>query len=388
LTMDFQFSAEHQELIQLVRKIAREKVAPLASQIDEREEIPAELFNTLRAAGLFGIAVPAEYGGADMGILGLVLATEEVAKYCCATGLLLLLTRLPLAAILYGGTEAQKRKYATGIADGTLRGAFCLSEPDAGSDAANIQTRAVRKGDKYVINGTKCWISGAADADFFTVAVKTDPAAGHKGMSVFVVEKGTPGLTVGKKEKKMGVRGLPVNQVIFADCAVPAENLIGEENQGFKLIMKNLNSVRPVVAARGIGLAEGALTYWLGYGHERKTFGKPIVEHQGLQWMAAELAVDIEAARLLTYRAAILVDQGKAGKESAHILSMAKYKATEVAVRTANDCLQMMGATGYMEDYPLARYVRDARQLTIVEGTSQIQKGLIARALIDGDLAW
>ncbi|MDB4897171.1 MAG: hypothetical protein JWN15_3433 [Firmicutes bacterium] len=386
--MDFQFSAEQQELIQLVRKIARERVAPLAHQIDEREEIPAELFNTLRDAGLFGIAVPAEYGGTDMGILGLVLAVEEVSKYCCATGLLLLLTRLPLAAILYGGTEAQKRKYATGIAAGTLRGAFCLSEPDAGSDAANIQTRALRKGDKYVMNGTKCWISGAAHADFFTVAVKTDPAAGHKGMSVIIVEKGTPGLTVGKKEKKMGVRGLSVNQVIFEDCAVPAENLIGEENQGFKLIMKNLNAVRPVVAARGIGLAEGALTYWLGYGHERKTFGKPIVEHQGLQWMAADLAVDIEAARLLTYRAAMLVDQDKAGKESAHILSMAKYKATEVAVRTANDCLQMMGATGYMEDYPLARYVRDARQLTIVEGTSQIQKGLIARALIDGDLAW
>jgi alkylation response protein AidB-like acyl-CoA dehydrogenase len=384
--MEFGLTAEERDLVQLVREIARERVAPLAAQIDEQEEIPTELFNALRDAGLFGIGVPEEYGGSGMGTTGLVLAVEEMARYCCATGLLLLLTRLPLAAILFGGTEAQKRKYASGIASGTLRGAFCLSEPGAGSDSANITTRAVRKGDGYVINGTKCWISGAAHADFFTVAVKTDPAAGHRGLSVFVVERGTPGLTVGKKEKKMGVRGLPVNQVIFEDCEVPAGSMIGAENQGFKLIMKNLNSVRPIVAARGVGLASGALAYWADFGRSRETFGKPIIEHQGLQWMMAELAMEIDAARLLTYRAAALVDAGKAGKETAHILSMAKLKATEVAVRTANDCLQMMGAAGYMEDYPLARYVRDARQLTIVEGTSQIQKGIIARSIIDGDL--
>lgn len=383
--MDFSFTPEQQDLIQLVRRIAREKVAPLAARMDEEEQIPDELFNTLRDAGLFGLAVPEEYGGAGMGTMGLVLAVEEVAKYCCATGLLLLLTRLPLAAIIYGGTEEQKRKYASGIASGALRGAFCLSEPGAGSDSGNIQTRAVRDGDRYIINGTKCWISGAAHADFFTVAVKTDPAAGYRGMSVFVVEKGTPGLTVGKKEKKMGVRGLPVNQVIFEDCAVPAANMIGPENEGFKLIMKNLNSVRPVVAARGVGLAQGALGYWVNFARQRQTFGKPILEHQGLQWMMADLATDIEAARLLTYRAAMTVDEGKAGKETAHILGMAKLKATEIAVRTANDCLQMMGAAGYMEDYPMARYVRDARQLTIVEGTSQIQKGIIAKSIMDGD---
>lgn len=386
--MQFHLTPEQQALVQLVREIAQHKIAPLAAQIDEQEEIPAELFHTLRDAGLFGLAVPEEYGGSGMGTTGLVLAVEEVAKHCCATGLLLLLTRLPLAAILFAGTEAQKRKYATGIANGTLRGAFCLSEPDAGSDSARIATRAVRKGDRYILNGTKAWISGAALADFFTVAVKTDPAAGHRGMSVFVVDKGTPGLSIGKKERKMGVRGLPVNQVIFEGCEVPAENLIGQENQGFKLIMKNLNAVRPVVAARGIGLAQGALARWIEYARQRQTFGRPIIEHQGLQWMMAELATEIEAARLLTYRAAALVDEGLAGKETAHILSMAKFKATEVAVRTANDCLQMMGAAGYMEDYPLARYVRDARQLTIVEGTSQIQKGIIARSIMDGDLSF
>lgn len=384
----FELPKEHRELVQLVREIAREKIAPLAAQIDEQEEIPAELFGTLRDAGIFGVAVPEEYGGAGLGTLGLALAVEEVAKHCCATGLLLLLTRLPLAAIMYAGTEAQKQKYARGIAEGSLRGSFCLSEPDAGSDVANITTRADRKGDTYVINGAKNWISGAEYADFFTVAVKTDPAAGRKGMSVILVERGTPGLTVAKKEKKLGVRGLPVNQVIFEDVAVPVANLIGQENDGFKLIMKNLNAVRPVVAARGLGLAQGALGYWLQYARERKTMGRSIIEHQGLQWMAAEIAAEIEASRLLTYKAATLVDEGKAGKETAYALSVAKLKATETAVRAANDCLQMMGATGYMEDYPLARYVRDARQLTIVEGTSQIQKGIIARSLIEGDLVY
>lgn len=385
--MRFQFTAEQQDLIQLVRQIAKEKVAPLAAQIDEQQEIPAEVFNALRDAGVFGVAIPEEYGGAGMGTMGLVLAVEEVSKYCCATGLLLLLTRLPLAAIMYGGTEEQKRKYATGIANGTLRGAFCLSEPGAGSDSAAIATRAVKKGDSYVITGTKNWISGGANADYFIVAAKTDPGAGHRGISVFIVDKETPGVSVNRKEKKMGVRGLPVNQVVFEECEVEAANQLGGES-GFKLIMRNLNAVRPVVAARGIGLAEGALMYWMEYGRQRHTFGRSLVEHQGLQWMMADMATEIEAARLLTYRAATLVDEGKAGKETAHILAMAKYKATEVAVRTANDCLQMMGAPGYMEDYPLARFVRDARQLTIVEGTSQIQKGIIARSMIDGDLTW
>jgi len=386
--MDFGLTPDQQALVQLVREIAKEKIGPLAAQIDEQQAIPADLFNTLRDAGLFGLAVPEEYGGAGLGTMGLVLAVEEVSKYDCAVGLLLLLTRLPLAAILYAGTEAQKRKYVSAVANGSLRGSFCLSEPDAGSDSSAIVTRAVRTGDKYVLNGTKAWISGAEVADYFIVAAKTDPAAGAKGMSVFVVDRSTAGITIAKKEQKLGVRGLPVNQVIFEDVEVPAASLLGQENQGFKLIMRNLNSVRPVVAARGIGLAQGALAYWIQYGRERKSMGKPIIEHQGLQWMMADLATEIDAARLLTYRAALLVDEGKAGKETAHILSMAKYKATEVAVRTANDCLQMMGAAGYMEDYPMARYVRDARQLTIVEGTSQIQKNIIAHSIIDGDLVF
>lgn len=386
--MDFHFSQEQMALVELARQVAQERVAPRSAEIDRTGEYPYDLFQVFKETGLLGVAVPEEYGGAGLGTTGLVLAVEEMAKVDCSAGLMLLLTRLPLGPIMFGGTEAQKQRYASAIASGSLRGSFCLSEPDAGSDAAGIRTRAVRKGDKYVINGTKNWISGAGVADFFTVAVKTDPQAGHKGISVFVVDRNTPGLTVGKKEQKMGVRGVPVNQVIFEDVEVPAENMLGQENKGFPIIMKTLNSVRPVVAARGLGLAQGALQYAIEYAKQRHAFGGPIIQNQGLQWMMAELATKIEAARLLTYRAAQLVDEGKAGKETAHYLSMAKWFATETAQQAATDAIQFLGAPGYMEDYPLERFYRDVKQLTIVEGTTQIQKGIIGKALVESHLAW
>lgn len=386
--MDFNFTPEQRALVDLVREIAREKVAPRSAEIDRTAEYPYDLFAAFRDAGLLGIGIPEEYGGSGLGTTGLVLAVEEMAKVDCSAGLMLLLTRLPLGPILFAGTEEQKRRYASAVASGAMRGSFCLSEPDAGSDAAGIRTRAVKKGDAYVLNGTKCWISGAEVADFFTVAVKTDPSAGARGVSVFVVERDTPGLKIGPKEKKMGVRGVPVNQVIFEDCAVPAKNLLGEENRGFPVIMRTLNSVRPVVAARGLGLAQGALQYAVEYARTRTAFGRPIIDNQGLRWMMAELATKIEAARLLTYRAARLVDEGKVGKETAHLLSMAKWFATEVAQQAATDAIQFLGAPGYMEDYPLERFYRDVKQLTIVEGTTQIQKEIIGRALAEGTLGW
>lgn len=386
--MNFHLNEEQDAIVQLARRIAQEQVAPRAALMDETGEYPAELHAIFRDAGLLALGVPEEYGGAGQGCMGVVLAVEEVAKYCCASGLALLLTRLPLMAILLAGTEEQKRYYAGGIARGELRGAFCLSEPDAGSDVAAIRTRAVKRGDRYIINGTKSWISGSTLADFYTVAAVTDPRAGRGGFTVFVVPRQTPGVSLGAHEKKMGVKGLPVSQVIFEEAEVPAANIIGAENQGFKLIMHNLNAVRPVVAARGIGLAEGALMYAREYTRTRHTFGKPVIAHQGIQWMMADLATQIEAARLLTYRAALMVDAGRTGKEAAPFLSMAKYCATELAVRAANDCLQMLGANGYMADYPLERFYRDAKQLTIVEGTSQIQKGIIGGAVADGTVTW
>jgi alkylation response protein AidB-like acyl-CoA dehydrogenase len=388
INMEFRWSTEQQALIDLARRIARAEVAPRAAAMDEAGEYPADLFQIFARTGLLGIGVPEAYGGAGMGTLGLCLAVEQVAQYCCASGLVLLLTKLPLMPIMLGGTEAQRAEYAGGIATGRRRGAFCLSEPGAGSDVANIQTKAVKQGDRWLISGTKNWISGAGMADFFTVAVKTDPSKGAKGISVFVVERGAPGLTVGKKERKLGVKGLPVHQVHFDEVAVGPEQLLGQENEGFKLVMATLNAVRPVVAARGIGLAEGALREAVAYGRERQTFGKPILEHQGLQWMLADLAVKLESARLLTYRAAMAVDEGKTGKGDAWRLSMAKLAATELAVQAATDCLQVLGAAGYMQDYPLERFYRDAKQLTIVEGTSQIHKNIIGRAIVDGDLSW
>jgi len=386
--MDFMLTQEQQELVAMARRVAREQVAPRAAAIDEAGEYPDDLMAVFRDLGLLGTAVPEAYGGSGMGTLGLCLAVEQLAQYCCASGLILLLTRLPLVPVLLGGTEEQKQHYARGIATGTLRGAFCLSEPDAGSDVAAIATRAERRGDRYVISGTKNWISGAGRANFFTVAAKTSPEAGAKGMSVFVVDRGTPGLTVAHKERKLGVRGVPVHQVLFDEVQVPAANLLGQENQGFGLVMQTLNAVRPVVAARGLGLAEGAMTYAVEYARQRHTFGKPIIEHQGLQWMLADLAVRLEGARLLTYRAAMEVDQGRLGKADAWKLSMAKLSASDLAVQAAADCLQILGAAGYMQDYPLERHYRDAKQLQIVEGTSQIHRNIIGRAIMEGDIRW
>jgi alkylation response protein AidB-like acyl-CoA dehydrogenase len=386
--VEFSWSPEEMALIELARQVAREEVAPRAAQMDEDGTFPDELFAVFRQTGLLGVGIPEEYGGGGMGTLGLCLAVEQVAQYCCASGLALLLTKLPLMPILLGGTPEQRATYARGIAEGRLRGAFCLSEPGAGSDVANIQTRAVKRGDRWVITGTKNWISGAGMADFFTVAAKTDPAAGAKGISVFVVARGTPGLTVGKKERKMGVKGLPVHQVHFDEVEVPEGALLGRCGEGFKIVMGTLNAVRPVVAARGIGLAAGAIREAVAYGRTRETFGKSILEHQGLQWMLADLAVKLEGARLLTYRAAKAVDAGLIGKGDAWRLSMAKLSATELAVQAATDCLQILGAAGYMQDYPLERFYRDAKQLTIVEGTSQIHKNIIGRAILEGDLSW
>ena len=386
--MDFEFNAEQKALQQLARQVAREKVAPRAAEMDETGEYPEDIFAVFRETGLLGVGLPEEYEGSGLGITGLAIAVEETAKYCNSSALMLLLTRLGTSAILFGGTDDQKKHYLPAVATGRMRSAFALTEPGAGSDSGNICTSARRDGKHYVLNGTKQWISGATVADFFIVAVKTTPGIGNKGMSVFIVEKDTPGFRVGAHNKKMGVKGVPTAELIFEDARVPAENLLGRENEGFKLVMANLNSLRPVVAARGLGTAEGCVAYALQYARERETFGKKLIEHQAINFMLAELAMQIEAARLLTYQAAKMVDDGKVGKQAAPYFSMAKAFASELANRAAYDCMQVMGSYGYSTEYPMERYFRDARQLTIVEGTSQIQRVIIANALIDGDLKY
>jgi alkylation response protein AidB-like acyl-CoA dehydrogenase len=388
--MDFALSEELLALQDSVRRLAQDKVKPRAREIDESNEYPQDLFELFRDAGLLGLVIPTEYGGSGAGILGLTIAIEEIAKYSNAAALMLLLTRLPTGPVLIAGSEEQKRRYITPVADGSQRAAFGLSEPQAGSDVMGMRTRAVRDGDGWVLNGTKCWMSGVVQADWYCVFAKTsdDPAERrHDSVTCFVVERGWDGVEVGNVDRKMGVRGVDTGELLLHDVRVPAENVVGEVG-GFRLAMLGLNSMRPVVAARGIGLAEGALMYATEYTQERAAFGKTIADFQGIQWEIAKLATEIEAARLLTYRAAALADEGKFTKEWVPYLSMSKYYATEVAVKASNVCLQLLGAAGYMKDHPMELYYRDAKQLTIVEGTSQIQLGLIAKGVLDRDLWW
>jgi alkylation response protein AidB-like acyl-CoA dehydrogenase len=321
--------------------------------------------------------------------MGLTLAIEEVAKYSNAAALMLLLTRLPTGPVIIAGSPEQNERYVKPIATGEARAAFGLSEPQAGSDVMGIRTRARRDGDDWVLSGTKCWMSGVRQADWYTVFAKTGAvdSRAHDSVSAFIVERAWPGVSVGRVDRKMGVRGVDTGELILDDVRVPAENVIGEVG-GFRLAMLGLNSMRPIVAARGIGLAEGALMYAVDYVKERRAFERTIADFQGIQWKIAELATEIEAARLLTYRAARMADAGLFTKEHVPFLSMAKYYATEVAVKVSGEALQMLGAAGYMKDHPLELYYRDAKQLTIVEGTSQVQLGLVARGVLDRDLWW
>jgi hypothetical protein len=387
--VQFDLSPELAELQATVRKLAQERIAPRARQIDETDEYPQDLYDLFVDAGLTGLCVPEELGGAGAGIFGLALAIEEVAKYSNAAALMLLLTRLPTGPLLIAGSEEQQRRFVTPVATGAARAAFGLSEPQAGSDVMGIRTRARRDGDDFVLTGTKCWMSGIRQADWYCVFAKTGPveSRAHDSVSAFVVERDRPGLSVGTIDRKMGVKGVDTGELLLDDVRVPAENVVGEIG-GFRLAMLGLNAMRPIVAARGIGLAEGALMYAVKYVQERRAFDRTIADFQGIQWKIAELATEIEAARLLTYRAAWMADRGQFTKESVPFLSMAKYYATELGVKVSGEALQMLGAAGYMKDHPLELYYRDAKQLTIVEGTTQIQLGLIARGVLDRDLWW
>lgn len=388
--MDFQLNEELSGLQQTVRRLAQDKIKPRARQIDTTGDYPQDIFDEFKKADLLGLCIPEEYGGSGAGIMGLTLAIEEVTKYSNVLGLMLLLTRLPTGPIMIAGTEEQKQRYLPGIANGTKRASFCLSEPGAGSDVAGMQTRAVEDPDVpggYILNGVKVWISGGMQADWFTVFAKIgDPSSRlHTNICGFIVDAETPGLTRPRVDRKMGVKGIDTAEIVFDNVKVGPSQVIGG---GFALAMQSLNAMRPIVAARSIGLAEGALMYATEYVKNRPAFGKTIAEFQGIQWEIAKCATEIEAARLLTYRAAWLADQGKFTKEFVPMLSMCKYYASEVAVKASGLAVQLLGAAGYMEDHPTEQYYRDARQLTIVEGTSQVQLGLIARGVLGKDMWW
>ncbi len=387
--MQFELSEEQRLIQETARRIAKERVAPRAAEMDVSEEYPHDIYEAFRDVGLLGLTIPEAYGGSGSGVLSLALAVEEVAKYCCASGLVLLLSALPTQPIVFGGSEDQKNQWLEQVATGAAKAAFCLTEPNSGSDASALETRAVRDGDDYVLNGEKMYISGGTVADFVVAFAKTDSSSGPKGISGFIVPTDSPGFSVAGQDRKMGVRGVPTANLVFKDVRVGPDLLIGgEEGKGFNQAMLTLNSLRPVVGARGVGLAEGAMTYALNFARDREAFGKPIADLQAIQFMFADMAIQIEAARLLVYQGAWLVDQGKYRRENASMLSIAKAFATEMAVKVASDALQVLGAQGYMMDHPLERHYRDARQLTIVEGTSQIQRVVIARALMERELVY
>jgi len=386
--MQFELSEEHRLIKDTARRIARDVVAPRAKEVDETQEYPHDFFDAFKQAGLLGMAIPEEMGGTGNGILPLCLAIEEVAKYECGAGLLFVLSGLPTRPIVFGGNSEQQQKYLPDAANGVTKMAFCLTEPDHGSDAANLETRAVRDGDDYVLNGNKVYISGGTVADHLTVFARTG-GPGARGISAFVVDAHSPGVNIDRTDDKMGVRSIPTAHFSFSDVRVPAANLLGgEEGKGFNTAMLTLNSMRPTVGARGVGLAEGAASYALEWARERQAFGSKVLDFEAIQFMFADMAIQIEAARNLVYKAAWLVDSGKYTREYAHHLSIAKAYATEMANKVAFDALQVLGAQGYMKDHPLERHYRDARQLMIVEGTSQVQRVVISRAMIDRALVY
>ena len=379
--MDFDLSEEHQLIQQSARRVAREVVAPRAAEVDAKGEYPEDYFQAFKAADLLGITLPVEVGGSNAGTLALTLAVEEVAKYDCSAGLMLLLSSLSTHTVKLFGTDDQKMSYIGPVARGEKKAAFCLTEPDAGSDVANLQTRARRDGDDYVITGQKCYISGGPNADQVVVFAKTD-LTDPSSLNAFIVDTSLDGFEVTSVDRKMGVRGIPTGVLTFDEVRVPAANIVGgSEGLGMRAPLATLNSLRPVVGARALGLAEGALHYALEFARKRQVFGGTLIDLQAIQMKFAEMAIDIEAARTLVYQGSWMIDKGRFGPEHGHMLSVSKAYATEMANRVASEALQVLGGQGYMMDHPLERHYRDARQLMIVEGTSEIQRLIISRAL-------
>jgi butyryl-CoA dehydrogenase len=378
--MNFEFSDEQQAIQKLVREFAEKEIAPTVQERDEKAEFSREIFDKIGELGLCGIFFPEEYGGSDGSYLSYILANEELSKVddAVAAGYA---SSISLCAwpIWKFGTEEQKKKYLTPLAEGTKLGAFGLTEPNAGSDAARQQSTAVRKGDHYILNGSKIFITNGGEADIYVVFAMTDKTKGTKGISAFILEKGMEGFSFGKEEQKMGIHASKTRELIFQDVKVPVENLLGEEGKGFKIAMQGLDGGRIGVAAQGLGIAGAALEAAIKYSKEREQFGKPVCKFQSISFMLADMATKLDAARLLVYRAAALKEQGKpCTKESC----MAKLYATDAAMSIATDAVQILGGYGYIREYPVERLMRDAKITQIYEGTNQIQRLIISGQLL------
>ncbi|AEH49654.1 acyl-CoA dehydrogenase [Parageobacillus thermoglucosidasius] len=377
--MNLQFTEEQEMMRKMVQEFAQTEIAPFVEHM-EQGEFPRPILNKMAELGLMGITVPEEYGGAGMDFISYIIAIHEISKVSATVGVILSVhTSVGTNPILYFGTEEQKKKYVPKLASGEYLGAFCLTEPGAGSDAKSLKTKAVRQGDYYILNGSKIFITNGGEADTYIVFARTAPnEKGSRGISAFIVEKGTPGFIIGKDEKKMGLHGSRTVQIMFEDAKVPAENLLGEEGQGFKIAMANLDSGRIGIAAQSLGIAEAALEHATAYAKERIQFGKPIAEQQGVAFKLADMATAVEAAKLLVYHAAFLRAQGlRCGKEAA----MAKLFASRTAMENAIEAVQIFGGNGYTKDYPVERLFRDAKICEIYEGTSEIQRLVISKYL-------
>ncbi len=378
--MRFELTEDQKMIQQMVREFAEKEVAPLAAEIDAEARYPAETVKKMAELNLMGMMVPEKYGGAGVDTVSYVLAMEEIAKACASTSVIMSVNNsLVCDPLLRNGTEEQKQKYLVPLARGEWLGCFALSEPNAGSDAANQQTTAVLKGDKWVINGRKNFTTNGAHADICILFAVTDKTKGHHGISAFIVELDTPGFSIGKIEKKLGICGSDTASLVFEDCLIPKENLLGELGKGFKIAMETLDGGRIGIAAQAVGIAQAALEQSIKYSKERVQFGQPISNFQAIQWMLADMATEIECARLLTLKAATLKDKGvRHTKES----SMAKLFASETAMRATHKAVQIHGGYGYIKDYPVERYFRDAKITEIYEGTSEIQRLIIAANLL------
>jgi len=378
--LDYGLNEMQIQIVDLARKIAREKIVPVRAELDEKEEFPWSVMKVLADAGLFGIYIPEEYGGMGFGSFENVLVIEELSKYCVGICLSFAASGLGAYPILLFGSHDQKMKYLPDIASGKKLAAFGITESGAGSDAANIRTTAKKEDGFYVLNGVKQWITNAGEAETYSVVAKTDPSKGSRGASAFILEKGQPGFTFGKKEKKLGIRSSATRELVFEDCKVSKDMMLGKEGMGFMVAMKTFDMTRAGIAIQGVGLATGALNESIKYAYERVTFGKSIISHQAVQHMLANMATEIEAARALTYQAARYADSG--AKDMSKYSSMAKLYATDMCMRVTTDAVQIFGGYGYMRDYPVEKMMRDAKILQIYEGANQIQRTVIGQHLI------
>ena len=378
--MDYLLTEEQKMIKQLCRQIAEDKIKPVAAEYDKTEKFPWDIIKILAQSDLFAIFVPTEYGGTGGGVLDLCIATEELSRACGGIAVCYAASALGTFPIILFGNDEQKKKYLPDLASGKKIAAFAITEPEAGSDASAIKTTAKKHGDYYILNGTKHFITNGGEAEVYTIIAMTDKTKGARGASAFIVEKDAAGFTFGKEEDKLGIRASATRELVFNDCKIPKENLLVKEGMGFIVTMKTFDKSRPGVAAQALGIAQGALDAAVRYAKERQQFGKSISSFQGIQWMLADMATEIEAARSLVYSVAREIDAGV--KDISKDSAMAKLYASDVAMRVSTDAVQIFGGYGYMKDYPVEKYMRDAKITQIYEGTNQIQRNIIALQLI------